>query len=285
MSLLERGRSAGVLPRPAGRGPGRPGPDILARVNLTLVRHATLIIDYAGRRLMVDPMLDAAGARGPVRGTPEERPNPLVDLPMPAAEAAAGVQAVLLTHTHVDHMDAAGVTALAASGVPWLCQPEDVEDLTEIGVDAHPVPADAPLDWDGIAVHRTGGRHGREDVAVQGLGPVSGFVLSAPGEPTLYVAGDTVWCPEVERAIAAHRPDWIVVNAGGARFLRGGTITMEADDVIAVAGAAPQARVVAVHMEAINHCLERRADLAARIADAGLAGRVGIPADGETLGS
>jgi L-ascorbate metabolism protein UlaG (beta-lactamase superfamily) len=118
---------------------------------------------------------------------------------------------------------------------------------------------------------------------VQGLGPVSGFVVHAPGEPTVYVAGDTVWCPEVERAIEEHDPDWIVLNAGGARLLEGGTITMEAADVIAVAAAAPRARVVAVHMEAINHCLETRADLSARLRAAGVADRVSIPADGETL--
>ena len=58
-------------------------------MRLTLIRHATLIVETAGHRLMVDPMLDAAGARGPVRGTPEERPNPLVELPMSAADAAA----------------------------------------------------------------------------------------------------------------------------------------------------------------------------------------------------
>jgi L-ascorbate metabolism protein UlaG (beta-lactamase superfamily) len=281
MSLMHEG----PVQRPEDApDPGRSPTDIVRRMKITLVRHATLLIDYAGRRLMVDPMLDPAGARGPVRGTPNELPNPLLGLPMGADEAAAGVQAVLLTHTHVDHMDAAGVTALAPGGAPWICQPEDVEDLTDIGLrDVRPVPADAPLEWDGITIHRTGGRHGREEAAVQGLGPVSGFVLSANSEPTLYVAGDTVWCPEVEEAIAAHYPGWIVVNAGGARFLQGGTITMEADDVIAVAGAAPAARVVAVHMEAINHCLETRADLAARVGSAGLADRVAIPADGETL--
>lgn len=269
---------------PSPPGPGPRGPDILARVQLTLVRHATLLIDYAGRRLMVDPMLDPAGARGPVRGTPQERPNPLVDLPMTPDAAVDGVQAVLLSHTHVDHLDAAGVTALAPTGAPWLCQPEDVEDLTEIGLpDVRPVPAGGPLVLDGITVHRTGGRHGREDAAVQGLGPVSGYVLSAPGEPTLYLAGDTVWCREVEDALAAHAPAWIVVNAGGARFLQGGTITMEAGDVIAVAEAAPAARVVAVHLEAINHCLESRADLAARVVEAGLGDRVSIPADGQAL--
>lgn len=252
-------------------------------MRLTLVRHATLLIDYAGRRFMVDPMLDAAGARGPVRGTPEERPNPLVELPMPAAEAAAGVEAVLLTHTHVDHLDAAGVTSLDPGAV-WFCQPEDVEDLAPIDLaDVRPVPADGGAEWAGIRIDRTGGRHGREEAAVQGLGPVSGFVLRADGEPTLYVAGDTVWCPEVEEALAAHSPDWIVVNAGGARFLRGGTITMEADDVIAVAQAAPAARIVAVHMEAINHCLESRSALSRRLEQAGVERRVHVPADGESL--
>lgn len=252
-------------------------------MRLTLLRHATILVELGGHRLMVDPMLDAAGARGPVRGTPQERPNPLVDLPMSPAEAAAGVDAVLLTHTHVDHLDAAGVTAIDKAAT-WFCQPEDVEDPTATGFeDVRAVPADAPLDWQGLRIWRTGAEHGREEAAVRGLGPVSGFVVAAEGEPTLYVAGDTVWCPAVAQAIATHSPDWIVVNAGGARFLHGGTITMEADDVIAVARAAPNAQIVATHLEAINHCLELRPALAARIGEAGLSDRVHIPADGETL--
>ena len=84
-------------------------------------------------------------------------------------------------------------------------------------------------------------------------------------------------------AIEAHDPGWIVVNAGGARFLQGGTITMEAGDVIAVAEAAPGARVVAVHLEAINHCLETREELRGGLDAAGLADRVAVPADGETV--
>ncbi len=193
------------------------------------------------------------------------------------------MDAVLLSHTHVNHLDAAGVTAVIPLGVPLFCQPEDVEDLGQLGLDLRPLPAGQPVPWEGLTIHRTGGRHGREEAMVRGLGPVSGFVVAAAGEPTVYVAGDTVWCPEVAAAIEAHRPDVIVVNAGGARFLEGGTVTMEAADVAAVAEAAPGARVVAVHMEAINHCLETRADLAAALAAAGADGRVAIPADGETL--
>jgi L-ascorbate metabolism protein UlaG (beta-lactamase superfamily) len=251
-------------------------------VRLTLLRHATLLVEVAGRRLMVDPMLDAAGARGPVRGTPDERPNPLVDLPVRAVEAAAGVEAVLLTHTHVDHFDAAGVTVVPA-GVPWFCQPEDVADLQGIGLQAWPVPPGDAVAWEGLSITRTGGRHGRTEEMIRGLAPVSGFVVRADGEPTLYVAGDTVWCDEVADAIAAHDPDVVVVNAGAATFLSGGTVTMEAADVAAVARAAPRARVVAVHMEAINHCVETRAALGAAMAGDGLADRVLIPSDGDAL--
>ena len=41
------------------------------------------------------------------------------------------------------------------------------------------------------------------------------------------------------------------------------------------------ARVVAVHMEAINHCRRGRVDLRAQLARAGLAERVLVPALGE----
>jgi L-ascorbate metabolism protein UlaG (beta-lactamase superfamily) len=115
------------------------------------------------------------------------------------------------------------------------------------------------------------------------MGAVSGFVVRAEDSPTLYVAGDTVFCPEVEEALDAHEPDVVVVNAGGARFLEGDPITMTAEDVARVCHARPDALVVAVHMEAINHCLLTRDELRSELQREGLAQRVEIPADGETL--
>ena len=64
-------------------------------------------------------------------------------------------------------------------------------------------------------------------------------------------------------------------------FWRVETITMPADDVIAVCREAPGARVVAVHMEAINHCLLMREDLAFQVEAARVAEQVAIPGDGE----
>ena len=96
----------------------------------------------------------------------------------------------------------------------------------------------------------------------------------------MYVAGDTIWCDEVRAAIDEHTPDVIVVNASGACFLGGEPIVMTTDDVVAVARYAPGARVVAVHLEAINHCLQTRADLHQRLHEEGLTDQVTVPEDG-----
>jgi len=241
-------------------------------VQLTLVRNATLLVGLAGVRLLVDPMLDDAGARPAIEDTANELRNPLVPLPVPAEELVRDLDAVLVTHLHRDHFDGAAERLLPRDA-PLLCQPEDAGRLGGLGF-ADVRPVETTLRLGPVEVARTGGRHGTGELA-DALGPVSGFVLRAQGEPVLYVAGDTIWCDEVEDAIATHRPDVAVVNAGGARFLEGGLIVMGTEDVAEVAARVPT--VVAVHMEAINHCFLRRDELRAAV-PAAL-----VPEDGETL--
>jgi len=249
-------------------------------MDLTLLRHATLLAGIGGRRMLVDPMLDPAGARPPIAGTPNERTNPLVDVPRPPEDIVAGLDAVLVTHLHQDHLDSSAERLLDPR-LPLACQPPDEATLRERGF-TDPRPVAGGIDLCGVGVARTGGRHGTGEIGER-MGPVSGFVLRAPGDPVLYVAGDTIWCDEVEDALAEHDPDVVVVNAGAARFLEGDPITMDADDVIATARAAPRATVVAVHLEAINHCLLGRDELRTAVDAAGVGGRVAIPDDGETL--
>jgi L-ascorbate metabolism protein UlaG (beta-lactamase superfamily) len=253
-------------------------------MRLTLVRHATLLIEMAGIRLLVDPMLDPAGARPPVEDSPNQRPNPLVELPVAPERLTDGVDVVVVTHLHADHLDATGGRLIA--GLPVLCQPGDEERLRAAGLDARALDGAASVG--GVALTRTGGRHGTGRLG-DSLGTVSGVVLRAEGEPTVYVAGDTVLCDEVRTVLSEHAPDVVVVNAGEARFVAGDPITMDADGVVGVARLAGEANagaeVVAVHMEAINHCLLTRAELRARIEAEGLAGRVHVPEDGTALGS
>ena len=235
-------------------------------MRITLVRNATLIVEVAGRRLLVDPMLDDAGARPPIEGTRNPVANPTAPLPFPAEDVVRGLDAVIVTHRHRDHLDARG-EELVPRDVPVFCQPEDEEALRALGLDARPI-VDA-LDWDGMTISRTPARHGTGRVA-ELLAPVSGFVLEG-----LYLAGDTVWYEAVEETIARHQPRVAVVNAGGAEFVEGGLIVMGADDVREVVARVPT--VIAVHMEAINHCFLERASLAAAVPG------VLIPRDGETV--
>src|SRR5438067_10734033 len=53
---------------------------------LTLIRNATVLLELDGQRLLVDPMLDEAGARPAVENTDNDRRNPLVELPLPLEE-------------------------------------------------------------------------------------------------------------------------------------------------------------------------------------------------------
>ena len=247
-------------------------------MRIRLLRHATLLVECADRRILVDPMLGAPGSAPPVEGTANTRRNPLVALPDPAARSIEDVDAALITHLHSDHLDPTAVELLPDE-LPIVGQPEDEAILRGHGFAAViPLAHGEEHDLgDGLSITATPGRHGTGEIGAA-MAPVSGFVVRAPGEPVLYVAGDTIWCEEVAHAIDTHRPDVIVVNAGGARFLTGDPITMTGADVLATAEHAAQATVVAVHLEAINHCLEDRAALAAATG-----GRVRIPADGEWL--
>jgi L-ascorbate metabolism protein UlaG (beta-lactamase superfamily) len=245
---------------------------------LTLIRHATLLVELAGQTLLVDPMLDDAAAQPPVEDSANDRRNPLVALPVPAEAILDRADAVVVTHPHIDHLDPSARTLLSDREIPVLCQPADHDRLRELRIGAPLIPVSAPLTWRGIDVARTDGRHGTGEMA-ELLGPVSGFVLSA-GADRIYVAGDTVWCDEVRDAIDEHDPTVVVVNAGEARVGDADPITMSADDVIAVARHAA-GRVVAVHMEALNHCGLSRAKLKAAAEQAGV--DIHVPANGDTI--
>ena len=139
------------------------------------------------------------------------------------------------------------------------------------------------LEWKGITITRTDGDHGRGAI-LKRMGTVSGFVLQAKNAPTLYWVGDSVWCEAVAAAIENHRPEVIVTHSGGATLPGFDPILMDAHETLQLAEAAPEAVVVAIHMEALDHCPVTRVALRRAANAAGIApSRLLIPADGEII--
>lgn len=114
-------------------------------------------------------------------------------------------------------------------------------------------------------------------------GPASGVVLVAEGEPTGNLAGDTVWYEGVAANLERFRPAVTVLNCCGATLRRRGRIIMHDEDVLRVCAAAPYTRVVASHMETVNHGIVSRAHLRSFVDTYGVGEQVLIPADGETI--
>ncbi|MBU5353551.1 MBL fold metallo-hydrolase [Paenibacillus silvae] len=248
-------------------------------MKIQLIRNATLWLEYAGLNILVDPMLMDAESMPAFPNTPNDLRNPRVSLPDIETDIL-NPDLLLVTHTHPDHWDEAAATQLRKD-IPLICQPGDEHIFIKAGF-MNVTPVDVQHEHQSIQFARTSGQHGTGEIGER-MGNVSGFVLEAAGEPVTYIAGDTIWCEEPAEAIKTYNPEVIVVNAGGARFLQGDPITMDGPDVAAVKRAAPSAHLIAVHMDAINHCMTTRADLAAYLASEQLDGEVFIPQDGESL--
>ncbi len=248
-------------------------------MNIQLLRHATLLIKINGRLLLVDPMLSPAEAMSPIANSTNDRRNPLVPIVIPQ-NSLQHIDAVLLTHTHRDHFDDAAAQELPKDKLIF-CQPED-EIKLQAGGFSQTIAVHDEYHWEGITIIRTRGQHGTGEIGVR-MSPVSGYILQAKGEPELYIAGDTIYCPEVERALQTYHPHVTIVNAGAAQFSTGDPITMTAEDVVILCEHDTKTTVVAVHMDAINHCLLSREELRCHLKEAGLLQRVFIPEDGELL--
>ena len=252
---------------------------------LTQVRNATLKLEYVEKRILVDPMLADKDAYPGFEGTVNSHlRNPLVPLPMPVAELL-DVDAILVTHLHPDHWDEAARAQV----------PRDMLILAQNGEDAEAIRAQGftrvvPFTETGVlgdvALTRTPGQHGSDAaMAAAGalLGTVSGVVFRHPDEKSLYIAGDTVWNDYVADTLAVQTPDVVVLNCGDARIEGLGSIIMNTDDVREVHRAAPNATLVASHMEAVNHCVLTRGQLRAFSREQGMAEQLLVPEDGESL--
>lgn len=250
--------------------------------HVQLVRHATLLLRISGKKILLDPMLAVKNEMDPVQNSGNEFRIPMVDLPFnnqELTETLKDVDAIVITHTHRDHWDTAAQKLISKDKLIF-CQPVDETKIRELGF-INVTPIQTEITWEGLQINRTQGKHGTGEIGKK-MGEVSGFVF-INGNYTLYVAGDTIWCSDVEDALQRFNPNTTIVNAGGARFLTGDPITMTPEDIMKVHKALPSTSIIAVHMDTVNHCIVKRSDLRKFCNEKGIVSKVQIPEDGEQI--
>ena len=247
-------------------------------MKIQLIRNATLRLTYAGKTILIDPMLTHKHVIRSFAGISE---NPTVDLPMTAESVIADIDAVLISHLHPDHFDPMAQEMLNKE-LPLFCPPAITAGISEMGFN-NLLTVEESITWEGITITRTVAQHGYGKLADM-MGPVSGFIFTAEGEPSLYLMSDTVWYDGVEQLLNGEQPDVIITHSGGATFKAGDPpIIMDLEQTIQVAEAVANAQVIAVHLESLDHCPVTREQLRTAAAESGIANRFHAPEDGETI--
>ena len=183
-------------------------------MKLTQIRNATMLLDYAGKKFLIDPMLAEKEAWPGFAGNarPHLR-NPMVELPVPVA-SLLGVDAVIITHTHRDHWDEAAQQLIPKTMMIYSQDEADAALIRSQGFENVRVLQEENHFVDGLTIYKTEGQHGSNALyadKVMGdlLGDACGLVFTHPSEKTLYIAGDTVWVkPYVRTRSVFNRRSW-----------------------------------------------------------------------------
>ena len=253
---------------------------------VTQIRNATVKINYGGKVFLVDPMFAPKDAYKGFEGTLNSHLNwPRVELPFSTNEILKDVDAVIITHTHLDHLDETAIKAIPKHILMFSQDEKDKAYLEKSGFKNVKIMT-KNSSFGNVKLSITGGLHGSQELVFKYkelLGKVSGVVFSAKNEKTIYLAGDTVFNKDVEDVIKNYNPEIIILNSGDAQLGDGSSILMTKEEVLATHKVAPKAKIIAVHMEAVNHSALSRYELKEYSKQKGMEDFVFIPKDGESL--
>lgn len=102
-------------------------------MNITQIRNATLLITYAGKRLLIDPML---ARKMLIRVFPARRmPSVVTMVELPVnVNTLLNADAVIVTHTHDDHWDRTAAELIAKDKPIYVQNDRDAALLRSEGV-------------------------------------------------------------------------------------------------------------------------------------------------------
>lgn len=263
-------------------------------MRLTRIGGPTVLAEFDGWRVLVDPTFDAPGRRysfgwgtssrktlGPAIGPDELGP---IDL-------------VLVSHDHhADNLDDAGRAFLPSAGRIVTTRSGAVRLGASVGRppihgvaagETLVVPAPRPGLPD-LEVTATPCRHG-PPLSRPVAGEVVGFAIRRAGETraALWATGDSVLYPRLRRAATALEVDVAIVNAGGVRFGLTGPLryTMDGREAVElIALAAPRVAALA-HYDGWSHFRDGESGLrrALRLAPPEVRDRARWLVDGEAV--
>ncbi len=250
-------------------------------VRIQAVGGPTLIIEIDGLRLLTDPTFDPPGSYAVGTRHLTKTTGPALDL-----AAVGAVDVVLLSHDqHPDNLDAKGRDLLPAASTV-LSTPmaagrmAGVTGLTPWQEVRLPRPGGGAL-----VVTATPAQHG-PDGTEHLTGPVTGFVVSGTGLPTVYISGDNASMRTVDQ-VAQRFPviDVAVLFAGAARtpLLGDAYLTLTSDQAAEATRRLGVRWIVPAHFDSWSHYSEGADRLRAAFRDADLADRLVLPAPGEVV--
>lgn len=249
------------------------------------LRNASFVIETNQHKILIDPMLGKKSSLPPlafIRHKPKR--NPLVDLPPNSNEILDNVTHCLITHCqkkHLDHLDNQGIKFLQENNIDVLCSPQDQAFLEKKNLNvSQTVKAWKKQTFLNGIVTSVPALHGRGWITKLMANGV-GFYIELKNEPSIYISGDTVLTDDVKKALEEYKPDITVVACGNASVDVGRPILMGLDEIIEFAQLSPN-KVIANHLEALNHCPLKRDELKKLLQNKSLNDKVWVPNDGES---
>ena len=257
-------------------------------MKITQIRNATLIIEYNNNKFLIDPWL------GPKNYMPgfdtainAQIRQPRVELPF-AINEIVNVDAVIVTHVHPDHWDEFAEKALDKNIKIFVQSDYDKNFMNSKGFTNIELISPNGTEFNGIKLFKTSCQHGKREIIEPLCKSINmpydsmGVVYTAESEKTLYLAGDSIYCDEVEDALKTYNPDIVIINSCGATLLNGERIIMDKEDVNKILRTNPDKTVIASHMDTVSHLSVTREDLRKLIQEKGFENLL-IPEDGETI--
>jgi L-ascorbate metabolism protein UlaG (beta-lactamase superfamily) len=247
------------------------------------IRNATMVLETEKEVILIDPMLGDQGIMPSFTlFRHKARKNPTVPLPKNANLILEKVTHCLITHQHPDHIDSKAIAFLIEKNIPVTCGLKDEKTFKKKGLNVvKSLKYWEQQDFLGGTIEGIPAKHGYGFVA-KPMGNVIGFYLNLPSQKSIYLSSDTIYTTSVDKVLKEYKPDISVLATGTAQFDLFKQLIMNVDDILKFVKTT-SGKVIANHMESINHCPMTRKKLKEILIEKNLINNVLIPIDGEMM--